>query len=297
MTGGIGSVVDDPHNRIVAVVVASPQSHHRRRITAVRSRSDRPNVVFTMPRNGTDLPTELPFLPPPPTSSRQGRRGHRLQWEDGPRLVAGVDEVGRGPLAGPVVVAAVILKPRERIVGLRDSKRLSEKTRERLHDEIRAKALCCSIAEATLDEIERLNILGATMLAMQRAVERLRLRPQLVRVDGNRPPSLGMPCETVVGGDDRVAAIAAASILAKVHRDRWCREVDQLYPEYGFARHKGYGTADHLAAIAQHGPCEVHRLGFAPFTSMGLQRHAAGATVDPTTPSSTAAELAPDARA
>jgi ribonuclease HII len=198
---------------------------------------------------------------------RQGRprQNHRLEWSDGPVLVAGVDEVGRGPLAGPVVVAAVILKPRERIAGLRDSKRLSARVRERLHDEIRAKALCCAVAEATLDEIERLNILGATLLAMQRAVDALRLRPHLVRVDGNRLPKLAVPCEAVVGGDDKVAAIAAASILAKVHRDRWCDSIDARYPQYGFARHKGYGTAEHLKAIAEHGPCAVHRLGFAPF--------------------------------
>jgi ribonuclease HII len=227
-----------------------------------------------MPRRPAKAPLPLPDLPvaaPPskPTAAAR-RRAHALQWDDGVQLVAGVDEVGRGPLAGPVVVAAVILKPRERIVGLRDSKRLSARTRERLHDEIRAKALCCSIAEATLDEIERLNILGATLLAMRRAVERLRLRPQLVRIDGNRLPTLPMPCEGVIGGDDKVAAIAAASVLAKVHRDRWCAEIDRRFPQYGFARHKGYGTAEHLAAIAQHGPCEVHRLGFAPFSNAGL---------------------------
>jgi ribonuclease HII len=208
----------------------------------------------------------LPELAPSPRLRKPARARHRLLWDDGAQLVAGVDEVGRGPLAGPVVVAAVILKPRERIAGLRDSKRLSASTRERLHDEIRAKALCCAVAEATLAEIEHLNILGATMLAMQRAVAALRLRPQLVRVDGNRLPDLPVPAQAVVGGDDKIASIAAASILAKVHRDRWCAEIDARYPQYGFARHKGYGTAEHLQAIAEHGPCEVHRLGFAPFS-------------------------------
>jgi ribonuclease HII len=187
-----------------------------------------------------------------------------LPWPCGDELVAGVDEAGRGPLAGPVVAAAVILDPRRPIRGLADSKALTARRREVLFDEILDKSLCCGIAEGSLDEIVTLNILGATLLAMRRAVEGLRLRPQLVRVDGNRLPTLPMRCEAVVGGDATVPAISAASILAKVYRDRWCVEVDALYPQYGFARHKGYGTPAHLAAIARHGPCPVHRLGFAP---------------------------------
>lgn len=187
-----------------------------------------------------------------------------LPWPVGDELVAGVDEAGRGPLAGPVVAAAVILDPRRPIPGLADSKVLTARRREALFAEILDKSLCCSIAEGSLDEIATLNILGATMLAMRRAVEGLRLRPQRVRVDGNRLPTLPMRCEAVVGGDATVPAISAASILAKVHRDRWCVAVDARYPQYGFARHKGYGTPAHLSAIARHGPCPVHRFGFAP---------------------------------
>lgn len=188
-----------------------------------------------------------------------------LPWSDDTHeLVAGVDEAGRGPLAGPVVAAAVILDPRSPIDGLADSKVLSARRREQLHDEIRARALCCAVAEASLEEIAEHNILGATLLAMRRAVEALRLRPQRVLVDGKQLPRLSVRCDAVVGGDATVPAISAASILAKVHRDRWCEAVDARFPVYGFARHKGYGTAEHLAAIAQHGPCELHRMGFAP---------------------------------
>ena len=160
-----------------------------------------------------------------------------LDWH-APGLVAGVDEAGRGPLAGPVVAAAVILHERHPIKGLADSKRLTALRREKLFDQICDKALCCSIALASVEEIDRLNILQATLLPMR--------------------------AEAVVGGDARVAAISAASILAKVHRDRWCREIDATWPQYGFATHKGYGTAAHLAALRTHGACEHHRRSFAP---------------------------------
>lgn len=179
-------------------------------------------------------------------------------------LVAGVDEAGRGPLAGPVVAAAVILDDLHPVSGLADSKTLSEARRVRLYDEIRARALCCSIAEASVQEIDQLNILQATLLAMRRAVEGLRLKPARVLVDGNRLPLLDVAAEAIVKGDAKVPAISAASILAKVHRDRWCEAVDAQYPEYGFARHKGYGTAEHLSALQRHGPCSLHRLSFAP---------------------------------
>ena len=181
-----------------------------------------------------------------------------------PGLIAGVDEAGRGPLAGPVVAAAVILDARAPIQGLADSKQLSPRRREQLFDEIRAKALCCSIAQASVEEIDRLNILQATLLAMRRAVLGLRLKPTLVLVDGNQLPLLDMPAEPIVRGDALVPAISAASILAKVHRDRWCAQVHGQYPEYGFAGHKGYGTAAHLAALQAHGPCALHRTSFAP---------------------------------
>jgi ribonuclease HII len=179
-------------------------------------------------------------------------------------LVAGVDEAGRGPLAGPVVAAAVILDELKPVRGLADSKVLSPARRERLFDEIRAKALCCSIALASVEEIDRLNILQATMLAMRRAVEGLRLPPRQVLVDGNRLPVLPMPALAVVRGDARVQAISAASILAKVHRDRLCAELDLEHPHYGFASHKGYPTREHLQALRQHGACAAHRRSYAP---------------------------------
>jgi len=186
-----------------------------------------------------------------------------LCW-DLPGLVAGVDEAGRGPLAGPVVAAAVILDDLQPIKGLADSKVLSERRREALFDEIRAKALACCIAEASVEEIDRLNILHATMLAMKRAVEGLRLLPHKVLVDGNRLPVLKMPGEAIVKGDSKVPAISAASILAKVHRDRLCLALDAAHPQYGFATHKGYPTAEHLAALRAHGACEAHRRSYAP---------------------------------
>ncbi len=186
-----------------------------------------------------------------------------LNWETY-GLVAGVDEAGRGPLAGPVVAAAVILDDLNPIRGLNDSKKLTAKRREALFDEIRARALCCAIAEATVQEIDQLNILQATMLAMKRAVEALRLPPKLVLVDGNRLPTLAIRAEAIVKGDALVPAISAASILAKVHRDRLCEAMHQRYPAYGFDQHKGYGTAQHLAALQAHGPADCHRMTFAP---------------------------------
>ena len=179
-------------------------------------------------------------------------------------LVAGVDEAGRGPLAGPVVAAAVILDERAPIKGLNDSKQLGPRTRERLFDEIRAKALCCSIAQASVEEIDTLNILQATLLAMRRAVEGLRLKPHRVLVDGNRLPQLSVPAEAIVRGDSRVKAISAASILAKVHRDRLCLLLHERHPLYGFDCHKGYPTPAHLAALRLHGACPEHRRSFAP---------------------------------
>ena len=188
-----------------------------------------------------------------------------LAW-DTPGLLAGVDEAGRGPLAGPVVAAAVILDELKPIKGLADSKKLSAKTRDRLFDEIRAKALCFSIAEASVEEIDTLNILQATLLAMQRAVEALRLKPSLVYVDGNRLPILGIRAEAIVKGDEKVQEISAASILAKVHRDRMCEEMHRQFPDYGFNAHKGYGTAVHLNALQTLGATPFHRKTFAPVT-------------------------------
>ncbi|MDN4587817.1 ribonuclease HII [Xenophilus aerolatus] len=187
----------------------------------------------------------------------------RLVW-DAPGLLAGVDEAGRGPLAGPVVAAAVILDDQKPIRGLADSKTLTALQREKLHDQILAKALCCSIAQASVEEIDTHNILGATMLAMRRAVDGLRLKPAKVLVDGNRLPTLDVLAEAVVKGDALVKAISAASILAKVHRDRLCEQLHVEFPAYGFAGHKGYGTPEHLAALQVHGACVHHRRSFSP---------------------------------
>ena len=194
-----------------------------------------------------------------------------LSW-DTPGLMAGVDEVGRGPLAGPVVAAAVILDEMNPIKGLADSKKLTALRREALYDEIRAKALCCSIALATAEEIDSLNILQATMLAMKRAVEGLRLKPHKVLVDGNRLPTLVILAEAIVKGDALVPSISAASILAKVYRDRWCAEFHLEYPQYGFAGHKGYGTAIHLSALREHGASVWHRQSFAPVRAVSAQQ-------------------------
>ena len=183
---------------------------------------------------------------------------------DQPGLLAGVDEAGRGPLAGPVVAAAVILDDLKPIKGLNDSKVLMARARDRLFDEIHAKALCFCIAQASVEEIDQLNILHATMLAMRRAVEGLRLRPHKVLVDGNRIPTLKIAAEAIVKGDAKVKAISAASILAKVHRDRLCLQLHALHPQYGFDGHKGYPTPAHLSALREHGACPEHRRSFAP---------------------------------
>ncbi len=180
-------------------------------------------------------------------------------------LVAGVDEAGRGPLAGPVVVAAVILDPRRPIAGIGDSKALGEAQRETLAPLIRMNALAWSVIVVDVDEIERLNILGATMAGMTRSLEALPTAPALALIDGNRlPKSLPCSARAIVGGDASEPAIGAASILAKTERDRLMRELDPLHPGYGFARHKGYPTPEHLAALERLGPCPVHRRGFAP---------------------------------
>ena len=179
-------------------------------------------------------------------------------------LVAGVDEVGRGPLCGAVVTAAVILDPGKPILGLNDSKKLSLTRREALFEEIQEKALAWCVARAEVAEIDRMNILHATMLAMQRAVEGLRVQPRLALIDGNRCPKLAVPSSPVVKGDSQVPAIAAASILAKVTRDREMQALDALYPGYGLAGHKGYPTAEHLDALRRLGPTPIHRRSFAP---------------------------------
>jgi len=182
----------------------------------------------------------------------------------GPLGLCGVDEAGRGPLAGPVTAAAVMLDPERPIDGLRDSKKLSAAARERLADEIRERAFAWCVAEASVEEIDQLNILRATMLAMQRAVAGLGRAPDDVWVDGNRCPNWSWRSQAVVKGDDKVAAIAAASILAKTERDRFMCRLHDDYPAYGFAQHMGYGTAAHLAALKAHGACPQHRRSFAP---------------------------------
>jgi len=182
----------------------------------------------------------------------------------GPFGLCGVDEAGRGPLAGPVTAAAVMLDPERPIEGLRDSKKLSAAARERLADEIRLHAAAWCVAEASVAEIDQLNILQATMLAMQRAVAGLGRMPDDVWVDGNRCPDWTWRSQAVVKGDDKVAAIAAASILAKTARDQYMCQLHEAYPVYGFSRHMGYGTAAHLAALKAHGACPQHRRSFAP---------------------------------
>ena len=186
-------------------------------------------------------------------------------------LIAGVDEVGRGPLAGPVVAAAVILDPARPVAGVRDSKALTETRREALARELRSSALAWSIAWADAAEIDTVNILQATHLAMRRAILGLRVRPAFVEVDGNRLPNLVFNGEqidatAVVGGDAVIPAIGAASIIAKVFRDQLMRQMDQIYPRYGFARHKGYGTERHMRSIERFGPCPLHRRSFRPIS-------------------------------
>ncbi|MEW6120342.1 MAG: ribonuclease HII [Pseudomonadota bacterium] len=190
----------------------------------------------------------------------------KLHW--GPLGLCGVDEAGRGPLAGPVVAAAVMLDPERRIDGLRDSKKLSVAARERLADVIRREAVAWCVAEASVAEIDTLNILKATMLAMQRAVEGLDRAPDDIWVDGNRCPEWPWRSQPVIKGDDKVAAIAAASILAKTARDTFMRRLHDAHPEYGFARHMGYGTAEHLDALKAYGACPQHRRTFGPVKSL-----------------------------
>jgi ribonuclease HII len=187
-------------------------------------------------------------------------------------LLAGVDEAGRGPLAGPVVAAAVILDPQHPIIGLADSKTLGPKTREQLAVQIYRHALAWGVGEADIDEIDQVNILQATLLAMQRAVAALRLAPQHVLIDGNRCPPLEYNATAIVRGDQKVAQISAASILAKVVRDHAMRELDRRYPAYGFAKHKGYATRAHLDALRAYGPCPCHRRSFSPVRTL-LQSH------------------------
>lgn len=183
-------------------------------------------------------------------------------------LIAGVDEVGRGPLVGKVVTAAVILEPSQPIVGLTDSKKLSEKKRNLFFDEIKEKALSWCVAEASPEEIDEFNIYHATHLAMKRAVKGLHIQPDFVKVDGNKLPDWRYPSEAIVKGDLKVAEISAASILAKVVRDKQMEALDAAYPEYGFAKHKGYPTKLHLEKLREYGPIEEHRKSFKPVAQM-----------------------------
>lgn len=192
------------------------------------------------------------------------------------KIICGVDEAGRGPLAGSVYAAAVILDANQPIIGLADSKKLSEKRRDALAIEIKQKALAWAIASCTAREIDEINILQASLLAMKRAIEDLQAQLKLttemgeifVQVDGNKCPNISLPCEAIVKGDSKVQAISAASILAKTARDAELYELDKIYPQYGFAQHKGYPTAAHLAALAVHGICAEHRLSYAPVRAL-----------------------------
>ncbi|MDG2943812.1 ribonuclease HII [Exercitatus varius] len=187
-----------------------------------------------------------------------------FEYPQGYELIAGVDEVGRGPLVGAVVTAAVILDPNNPIAGLADSKKLSEKKRLALAAEIKEKALAWALGRAEAEEIDKLNILHATMLAMQRAVKSLKISPHLVLVDGNRVPELDIPAQAIIKGDGKVAEISAASILAKVARDQEMEALDKRFPQYEFAKHKGYPTKVHLEKLAQFGALPQHRRSFAP---------------------------------
>jgi ribonuclease HII len=227
----------------------------------------------------TSLQPELLALPPVPKARKKRSDAKPVRkkkspvaqtafaW-DAPGLIAGVDEAGRGPLAGNVVAAAVILDDLNPIAGLNDSKKLTALRREKLFVEIQAKALCVSVGEASVEEIDRLNILQATMLAMQRAIAGLRLKPNIALIDGNRIPKLEVLAEAIVGGDAKVPAISAASIIAKVTRDRQCDALHAQYPQYGFASHKGYGTAEHMAALKKHGATPEHRKSYAPIRDL-----------------------------
>jgi ribonuclease HII len=201
-------------------------------------------------------------------AKRAMRQAHAAQagllFESPDDIICGVDEAGRGPLAGPVTAAAVILDPARPIAGLDDSKVLTAKARDALYDLVVERSLAWCVASASVEEIDTLNILQATMLAMRRAVDGLSVTPTLAKIDGNRCPVLSVRCEAVIGGDALVPSISAASIIAKVTRDRMLLELHETYPMYGFDAHAGYGTAQHLAALREHGPCEHHRRSFAP---------------------------------
>lgn len=186
----------------------------------------------------------------------------KMYKEQGYTAICGVDEAGRGPLAGPVYAAAVILPEGLLIEGVNDSKKLTEKKREELFDVIKEKAAAYCIASASVEEIEELNILGATMLAMKRAVEGLSVKADFAMIDGNKKPPLEIPCEAIVKGDAKSESVAAASILAKVSRDRYMLEMAEKYPVYSFEKHKGYGTKAHREAIKEYGPSEIHRMSF-----------------------------------
>lgn len=190
--------------------------------------------------------------------------------DESSHLIAGVDEAGRGPLAGPVIAGAVILNPKKSIKGLDDSKKLTKEKREELFKLIRESALAWSFARATVSEIDRINILQATLLAMQRAVARLQLPPKLVLVDGNQCPKLPYETQTIIKGDALEPAISAASIVAKVVRDRIMVMLDKIYPHYGFAQHKGYATPQHFAALESHGPSRIHRKSFSPMSNLEM---------------------------
>ena len=194
-----------------------------------------------------------------------------LDFESPLDVICGVDEAGRGPLAGPVVAAAVILNPKRRIRGLDDSKVLSAKKREALYDKIVERSLAWCVASASVEEIDTLNILHATMLAMKRAVEGLSIMPTLAKIDGNRCPTLSVRSEAIVSGDALVPCISAASIIAKVTRDRMLLDLHQTFPMYGFDAHAGYGTPQHLLALREHGPCAHHRRSFAPVREAHLR--------------------------
>ncbi|MCS5711167.1 ribonuclease HII [Candidatus Berkiella aquae] len=186
-------------------------------------------------------------------------------------IIAGVDEVGRGPLAGPVLAAAVILNNRKPIEGLRDSKKLTDKKREELAHLIKQQARCWAIGIASVPEIDSVNILNASLLAMKRAIENLSLTPKLALIDGNRCPNLIIKSEAIIGGDDLIAEISAASIIAKVARDKIMSYFDKSYPDFGFGQHKGYGTQKHLLALQKHGVTPLHRKSFAPVKALCLE--------------------------
>lgn len=194
-----------------------------------------------------------------------------MQYQRKEHLIAGVDEAGRGPLAGPVIAAAVILNPRHPIKGLADSKELTAKKREELFQKIRENTLAWSVARATVTEIDHINILYASLLAMQRAVSRLKIKPELALIDGHLCPKIPCEARAIVKGDQLEPAISAASIVAKVLRDRLMRMLDKKYPCYGFAQHKGYPTPQHIEALQQHGPSRIHRRSFAPVAEWFLR--------------------------